>query len=210
VTRDVVLIGKWFEATDANGQQTGHFSRTWTRRVCTGQLGMRSGIRYGVILGTAFAEWDDGRRTTAEPFGPGTGDPSYPPAGAIPASPPAVTVQMHGPGLAPVDIAIHDWSGLLVSPRPATDAELAAPGADTGGDHTAAARILAADPRSVLIVWAECGSDWKATAVITKDRESALIKGAPRTNCGQPGARRGAVLTFSSPLPKDMQAITGL
>jgi len=210
VTRDVVLIGNWFESVDAAGQQTGHFSRTWARRVCTGQLGMGSGIRYGVILGTAFAEWDDGRRTTTEPFGPGTGDPSYPPAGAVPALPPVVNAEMHGPGLAPVEIAIHDWSGLLESARPATDAELEAPGAETDSDHAAAVRVLSADPRSVLVVWAECGSDSSATIVITKDRGSVLIKGAPRTDCGQPGARRGAVITFRTSAPQAIEAITGL
>jgi hypothetical protein len=210
VTGDVVLIGEWGESVDASGQLTGHFSRTWGRRVCTGQLETGNGIRYGVILGTAFREWDDGRRTRDDPFGPGTGDTSYPLSGSLPPLPRAVNAEMHGPGIAPAQIAIHDWSGLLVSARPATDAELAAPGADTSQDHAAAARVLSADPRSALIVWAECGSDSSGTVVVTKDRGNVLIKGSPRTDCGQPGARRGAVFTFASPLPTGIQAISGL
>jgi hypothetical protein len=210
VTRDVVLIGDWLEGVDAAGQLTGHFSRTWGRRVCTGQLQMGNGIRYGVILGTAFREWDDGRRTRDDPFGPGTGDASYSPAGPLPSLPPALGAEMHGPGIAPAQVTIHDWSGLLASARPATAAELAAPGADTGQDHAAAARTLRPDPRSVLIVWAECGSDSSGTVVVTKDRGSVLVKGSPRTDCGQPGARRGAVLTFTSAVPPAISAVTGL
>src|SRR5204863_9167596 len=169
-----------------------------------------SGIRYGVILATAFREWDDGRSTRDDPFAPGTGDASYPPAGPPPSLPPAINAQMRGSGIAPAQVAIHDWSGLLVSARPATDAELAAPGAATGQDHTAAARVLSGDPKSVLIVWAECGSDASGTIVVTQDRGSVLIKSSARTDCGQPGARRGAVLTFHSEVPPTISAVTGL
>ena len=57
---------------------------------------------------------------------------------------------------------------------------------------------------------AECGSDRSVTVTVTDDRELVLLLVASRTDCGQSGAPRGAVLTFQSDVPPDITAITGL
>lgn len=206
VTRDVVPMGLWGELPDSPG----HFNLPMGRRVCVGLDLDPTGMSLGVVLGTGYRQWDDGRRTTADDYGPGAGDPSLPPATSFPPSPEPVPVKMHGPGLADATMAVRDWSGLLATVRPATDAELAIKGSETGPDHTGAAAVLPSDPRSVLIVWAECGSDTTGTIVVTKDQQTVLLQAVSRTDCGKPGARRGAVLTFTSAVPPTIQAIAGL
>ena len=62
----------------------------------------------------------------------------------------------------------------------------------------------------MLIVWAECDSDTTGTIVVTADRLAVLLQAVTRTDCGEPGARRGAVLTFTSAVPPTIQAIAGL
>ncbi len=206
VTRDVVPTGEWGELPDSPG----HFNLPMGRRVCVGLDTDPGGVNLGVVLGTGYRQWDDGRRTTADDFGPGSGDPALPAATSFPPLPQPVPVEMHGAGLADATMAVRDWSGLLTSARPATDAELAIKGAETGPDRSGAAAVLPTDPRSVLTVWAECGSDTTGTIVVTKDRQTVLLQAASRTDCGEPGARRGAVLTFTSAVPPTIQAIAGL
>lgn len=206
VTRDIVPTGIWGELPDSPG----HFNLPMGRQVCVGLELDPGGMSLGVVLGTGYRQWDDGRRTRADDYGPGSGDPNLPAPTSFPPLPSSVAVKMHAAGLADASMAIRDWSGLLQSARPATGAELAIKGAATGADHSAAAAVLPTDPRSVLIVWAECGSDTKGTVIVTKDRQTVLVQGAPRTDCQQPGGRRGAVLTFSSDVPATISALAGL
>jgi len=70
--------------------------------------------------------------------------------------------------------------------------------------------VLPNDPRSVLVVMAECGSDRSVTVTITANRMAVLLLAADRTDCGNPGARRGAVLSFTSDVPADITAFAGL
>ena len=205
VTRDVVPTGQWNELPDSPG----HFNLPMGRRVCVGLEIAPGAMSVGVVLGTAYRQWDDGRRTTADDYGPGSGDPALPAATSFPPLPNPVPVKMHGAGLVDATMSVRDWSGLLASARPATDAELALKGSETGPAHGAAA-VLPSDPRSVLIVWAECGSDTAGTIVVTKDRQTVLLQAASRTDCGEPEARRGAVLTFTSAVPPTIQALAGL
>ena len=165
---------------------------------------------YSVVIGTAYRQWDDGRRTKADDFGPGSGDPSLPADTSTPPLPAPVVVAMHGRGVVDARMAIYDWSGLLRSARPATAAELALPGSATGRGRTGVAVILPSDSRSLLLVWAECGSDTSGTISVTADRSTVILHAAPHYNCGQPGARRGAVLTFASPVPAAVQAVASL
>jgi hypothetical protein len=130
-------------------------------------------------------------------------------AGSPTPLPAGVPVQMRGPGLTDLAATVRDWSGALVSARPATAVELALPASATGGERTASAVNLPDDPRSVLIVWAECGSDTAGTLTVTSDRSVVLLAGPGRTDCGQPGARRGAVLTFGSDVPAGIAALAG-
>ncbi len=44
---------------------------------------------------------------------------------------------------------------------------------------------------------------------VTKDREAILLL-TERRSCREPGARRGAVLTFRSDVPADITAFAGL
>jgi hypothetical protein len=46
--------------------------------------------------------------------------------------------------------------------------------------------------------------------VVTSDRKTVLIQASARTDCGQPGARRGAILPYTNPVPDDIAAISGL
>jgi hypothetical protein len=206
VTAEVVPLGDWYPDPNVRG----HFSLAMGRRVCVSFDMMGGGIAFSVVKGTAYRLWDDGRRTTSEDFGPGSGDPSLPPASSAPPLPKGVAVAMRGPGLADLAATIRDWSGELREARPATNDELALPGAETGNGHNAAALVLPNDPRSVLIVMAECGSDRTVTVTVTEDRQSVLLLAASRTDCRQPGARRGAVLTFRSDVPSDITAFAGL
>lgn len=206
VTRDVVPTGQWNELPDSPG----HFNLPMGRLVCVGLELEPGGMSIGVVLGTGYRQWDDGRRTMADDYGPGSGDPSFPTATSFPPLPSPVPVTMHGAGLADASVSIRDWSGLLESARPATDADLAIKGAETGLDHNGAALILPSDPRSALVVWAECGSDTSGTLVVTEDRQTVLLRAVSRIDCSAPGARRGAVLTFTSALPPTIQAIAGL
>ena len=206
VTRDVVPTGQWGELPDSPG----HFNLPMGRQVCVGLDLDPGGISVGVVLGTGYRLWDDGRRTTADDYGPGSGDPSLPAANTFPPAPASVSVKMQGQGLADATMTVRDWSGLLASARPATDAELAIRGSETGADRAGAAAVLPTDPRSALIAWAECGSDRMGMIVVTADRLTVLLLAVSRTDCGEPGARRGAVLTFTSAVPPTIQAIAGL
>jgi hypothetical protein len=206
VTRDVVPTGQWNELPDSPGR----FNLPMGRRVCVGLEVEAGGMSLGVVLGTAYRLWDDGQRTTADDFGPGSGDPSLPAATSFPPLPQPVRVEMHGQGLPDAAMTVRDWSGLLAAARPATDAELAIAGAETGPDQGGATAVLPSDPRAALIVWAECGSDATGTIVVTKDRQTVLLQAEARTDCGEPGARRGAVLTFTSAVPPAIQTIAGL
>jgi len=207
VTAGIVPLGEWSADPNVPGL---HFSLAMGRRVCLSFDMMGGGIAFSVVKGTAYRVWDDGRRTTSDDFGPGAGDPSLPPAGTAPPLPNGIAVAMRGSGLADLAATIRDWSGDLRAARPATNDELALPGAATGNEHNAAALVLPNDPRSVLIVMAECGSDRSVTVTVTKDRTSVLLLAASRTDCRQPGARRGAVLTFRSAVPSDITAFAGL
>ena len=209
VTQDVVPLGEW--NNDANAP--GHFNLAMGRRVCLAfdiDAGGGSGIAFSVVNGTAFRLWDDGRRTTSDEMGAGSGDPSLPAAGSPPPLPEGVAVTMSGKGLPDLAASIYDWSGELLSARPATDLELALPGSETGNGTNAAALVLPSDARSVLVVMAECGSDRSVTVTITADRKAVLLLAADRTDCGNPGARRGAVLSFRSDVPADITAFAGL
>jgi hypothetical protein len=65
VTVDPVLLSgsaDWFD--DPNG--SGHRYRPWGRWICIGQEGI-GGVEFGVVPGSAYWEWDDGRRTPSEP-----------------------------------------------------------------------------------------------------------------------------------------------
>jgi hypothetical protein len=117
---------------------------------------------------------------------------------------------MRGDDLPDLAATIRDWSGEMLSARPATDDELGLPGSETGNGSNAAAVVLPDDPRSVLVVMAECGSDPTATLTITADRAVVLLYVASRDECGKPGARRGAVLMFKSDVPAEITAVTGL
>jgi hypothetical protein len=117
---------------------------------------------------------------------------------------------MRGGSLPDLAATIHDWSGELVQARPATADELALPGSETGNGTNATALVLINDARSVLVVMAECGSDRRVTVTITADREAVLLLAADRTDCGSPGARRGAVLSFRSDVPAEITAFAGL
>lgn len=204
VTHDAVPIGDWFE--DPNLPR-GHFSRALGRRVCLATELQPEGIKYNVLNGTAYREWDDGRRTPDDVFGPESGDDSVGPGGPLPSLPPAIRSEMRGPGLAPATILVRDWSELLVSARPATDAELAA-AADLV--PPVGARPLPGDLQSLLVVWAECGSDTGVTLVVTRDRSTVLIKADSRTDCVDPGARRASVLTFGTAVPPKVGAVAVL
>ncbi len=206
VTRDIVPTGIWNELPSSPG----HFNLPMGRRVCVGLEIQPGGMEAGVVLGTGYRQWDDGRRTTADDYGPGSGDPTLPAATSFPALPSPVPVKMHGAGLPDASMTIRDWSSELLSARPATAAELAIPGSRTGPEQTGAAAVLPSDPRSVLIVWAECGSDTSGIVVITKDRQTVLLMARSRLDCQQPGARRGAVLTFGTDVPDAIHAIAGL
>ena len=117
---------------------------------------------------------------------------------------------MRGKGLPNLAASIYDWSGELLNARPATDLELALPGSETGNGTNAAALVLPNDPRSVLVVMAECGSDQSVTVTITADRTAVPLLAADRTDCRNPGARRGAVLSFRSDVPAEITAFAGL
>jgi hypothetical protein len=208
VTRDVVSLGEWGTDPNLSGQ---HFSLPMGRRVCLSfDIGGGGGVLYSVVNGTEYRLWDDGRRTRSDEMGPGSGDLSLPIAGAPPPLPEATSVSMSGPNLADLTATIRDWSGELLSARPATAEELALPGSETRSGSNSAALVLPNDPHSVLIVMAECGSDRRAALTITADREVVLLLAADRNDCGNPGARRGAVLTFTSDVPSGVTAITGL
>jgi len=209
VTQDVVSLGEWGVDPNLPGR---HFSLPMGRRVCLGfdiDAG-GGGITFSVVNGTAYRLWDDGRRTSSDEMGAGSGDPSLPAAGSPPPLPEAAAASMSGNGLRDLAASIVDWSGELVSARPATDAELALPGSETGNGSNAAALVLPNDPRSVLVVMAECGSDRSVTVTITANRMAVLLLAADRTDCGNPGARRGAVLSFTSDVPADITAFAGL
>jgi hypothetical protein len=206
VTQDVVPLGDW--NNDANSP--GHFSLAMGQRVCLAFDMDYGGILFSVVKGTSYRLWDDGRRTKSDEMGQGSGDPTLPAAGQPPVLPEPITGAMAGPNLPDLAATIRDWSGELVSARPATDAELSLPGSGTRDGTNAAALVLPNDPRSVLIVQAECGSDQKVRVTITADREFVLLLAADRTDCGKPGARRGAVLTFDSDVPEGITAVTGL
>jgi len=119
-------------------------------------------------------------------------------------------VSMTGNGLPDLAASIYDWSGELLNATPATAAQLALPGSETGKGANAAALVLPNDARSVLVVMAECGSDKSVAVTVTADRTAVLLLAADRTDCGNPGARRGAVLTFKSDVPADITAFAGL
>jgi hypothetical protein len=209
VTKDVVSLGEWGADPNVSGR---HFNLPMGRRVCLAfdiDAG-GGGMTMSVIDGTAYRLWDDGRRTTSDEEGAGSGDPSLPAAGSPPPLPEGVAVTMSGKGFADLAASIYDWSGELLSVRPATDAELALPGSETGNGTNAAALLLPDDPRSVLVVMAECGSDRNVTVTITADRTAILLLAADRTDCGNPGARRGAVLSFRSDVPAAITAFAGL
>jgi hypothetical protein len=209
VTKDVVSLGEWGVDPNLPGQ---HFNLPMGRRVCLGfdlDAG-GGGIAFSVVNGTAYRLWDDGRRTSSDEMGPGSGDPSLPAAGSPPPRPNGVEVAMRGGSLADLAATIHDWSGELVQARPATADELALPGSETGNGTNAAALVLPNDARSVLVVMAECGSDRSVSVTITADRKALLLLAADRTDCGNPGARRGAVLTFGSDVPAEITAYAGL
>ena len=119
VTKDVVPLGEW--NNDAN--TPGHFNLAMGRRVCLAfdiDAG-GGGIAFSVVNGTAYRLWDDGRRTSSDEMGPGSGDPSLPVPGSPPPLPEAAAVTMRGNGLPDLAASIHDWSGELLSARPATD-----------------------------------------------------------------------------------------
>ena len=204
ITRDVIPMGDW--GTDPGGEM-GRFSRGFGRRVCLTPEWIPGGMEFTVVNGTAYAQWDDGRRTSADAYGPESGDDTLPPAGSPPPLPRPIESELHGPGLAPVAASVRDWSGDLVDMRPATADELAA--AD-GVAPPAGAQVLPGDPRALLIVWAECGSDSDAIVVVTHDRRTVLIKAPSRNECRDPGARRGGVLTFSTDVPIDVVAVGGM
>jgi hypothetical protein len=206
VSRDAVPTGTWGELPDSPG----HFNLPFGRKVCAGFEMDPGGMVFGVVLGTGYRQWDEGRRTSDDGYGPGSGDPTLPALGSFPPLPTSIPVLMRGQGLADASMSIRDWSGDVMSARPATDGELALPAAATGGEKSAAAAILPSDHRSVLIVWAECGSDTAGVMVVTKDRRTVLVQAAARTDCQKPGARRGAVLTFGSTVPATVTTIAGL
>jgi hypothetical protein len=208
VTQDVVSLGEW----GADPNVPDHFNLPMGRRVCLAfdiDAG-GGGMTMSVVDGTAYRLWDDGRRTTSDEMGAGSGDPTLPAAGSPPPLPDAIAVTMRGKGLPDLAASIHDWSSELLSARPATDLELALPGGDTGNGTNVAALVLPSDARSVLVVMAECGSDRSVTVTITADRKVVLLLAADRTDCGNPGARRGAVLSFRSDVPAEITAIAGL
>ena len=208
VTKDIVPLGDWFPDINV----AGHLSLAMGRRVCLGfpMDAAGGGMAFSVVKGTAYRLWDDGRRTTTDEMGDGSGDPSFPAAGSAPPIPPGVAVSMRGKDLPNLAALIHDWSGELLSARPATDEELALPDSETGNGKNSAALVMPSDARSVLVVMAECGSDRSVTVSITADRMAILLMAADRTDCGKPGARRGAVLSFGSDVPPDIAAFTGL
>ena len=117
---------------------------------------------------------------------------------------------MRGNALPDLAATIRDWSGAMVGARPATDEELALPGSKAGNGTNAAALVLPNDPRSVLVVMAECGSDRTVKVIVTADRTAVLLLAASRSECRNPGARRGAVLIFRSDAPADITAFAGL
>jgi hypothetical protein len=208
VTQDVVSRGEWGTDPNLSGN---HFNLPMGRKVCLAfDISGGGGMAMTIVNGTAYRLWDDGRRTRDDGDGPGSGDPSVPPPGKPPRLPDPVAVSMRGDGYADLASSIIDWSGELLSARPATDEELALPGSETGDTSNAAALILPDDPRSVLVVMAECGSDKTATVTVTADRTAVLLLAANRTDCLQPGARRGAVLTFQSDVPAQITAFAGL
>ena len=209
VTKDVVALGEWGVDPNLHGR---HFSLPMGRRVCLAfDFDAGGGGRtFSVVNGTGYRLWDDGRRTSSDEMGAGSGDPSLPAAGSPPRLPDAVAVNMRGDSLSDLAASVFDWSGELLNARPATDAELALPGGETGNGTNAAALVLPNDPRSVLVVMAECGSDRSVTVTITADRNAVLLLAADRTDCGKPGARRGAVLSFRSDVPADITTFTGL
>jgi hypothetical protein len=208
VTRDVVSLGEWGADPNLSGL---HYNLPMGRRVCLGfDMGGGGGVAFSVVNGTAYRLWDDGRRTRSDEMGTGSGDPSLPVAGSPPPLPAGVSVAMSGKDLPDLATTIRDWSGELIRARPATAAELALPGSETAKGSNAAALVLPDDPRSLLVAMAECGSDRTATLTVTADREAILLLAANRTRCAQPGARRGAVLTFQSDVPSDTQAFAGL
>lgn len=207
VTSDVVPRGTWGQDPNVPGR----YNIPMGRLVCVSFEMEPGGIAFGVVRGTAYRLWDDGSRTRDdEGTDSGAGDPSLPAPGSFAPLPAAVRVLMRGAGLADASVAIRDWSGGLVSARPATAAELALPGAATGADRSSGAAVLPGDPRSLLVVWAECGSDRSGNLIVTADRSVVLLVADGRTDCGQPGARRGAVLTFGAAVPSGVTAIAGL
>jgi hypothetical protein len=207
VTKGVVPLGDWFPDPDV----AGHFSLAMGRRVCLGFPVDASGgsVTFSVVKGTAYRLWDDGRRTTTDEMGEGSGDPSFPAAGSAPPLPEGLAVSMRGKDLPNLAATIHDWSGELLSARPATDEELALPGSETGNGTNAAALVMPDDARSVLVVMAECGSDPSVSVSLAADRMAILLIAANRTDCGKPGARRGAVLSFGSDVPPETAAFAG-
>jgi hypothetical protein len=205
VTADVVPVGDWY--SDPNARH--RFNLPMGRRVCLGFEAFPDSIGYAIVKGTGYRIWDDGRRTTDDGFGRGSGDPKYPAAGTPPHLPPPVSVVMRGPDLAGLDVTIRDWSGKLASARSATEAELSLPGSETGNGRNSAALVIPGQPHSVLVVWAACGSDQAGTMTVTSDRQAVLLL-AHRSICRQPGARRGAVLTYRDDVPTGITADSDL
>ncbi len=63
VTRDVVVIGGWTEDPEGSGQRF----RTWGQRVCYAREGEAGSFTLSWVPGSAYREWEDGRRTPIEP-----------------------------------------------------------------------------------------------------------------------------------------------
>jgi hypothetical protein len=66
VTADPVLLSgspDWYD--DPNG--SGHKYRPWGRWICLAEEGMGSSVEFGVVPGSSYWEWDDGRQTPSEP-----------------------------------------------------------------------------------------------------------------------------------------------
>jgi hypothetical protein len=206
VTQDVVPLGDWFPDLDVHG----HSSLAMGRRVCLSFDMMGGGITFSVVKGTAYKQWDDGQLTRSDDFGAGAGDPDLPEHRRQGPAATTLNLEMAGDDLPALAATVRDWSGQLVDARPATNEELALTGSETGNGSNASALVMPDDPRSVLVVMAECGSDETVEVTITADRLSVLLVAGSRTDCDQPGARRGAVLTFESDVPADIEAFTGL
>jgi hypothetical protein len=148
VTRDVVPTGTWTELYDSRG----HWNLPMGRMICVGLEGQPGGMTISVVRGTGYRQWDDGHKTRADDYGPGSGDASLPDATTLPSLPKPVEVAMRGPGVADASMTVRDWSRLLLSAKPATEAELDLQGSQTSQEHSGAAVILPSDARSVLVV----------------------------------------------------------